>query len=433
MLSLINKIKSNAFLGKSLFVLLSRGGGIIITYVFFVFFAKYTSSYELGVYDLINKSVLFIGTIILWGANSLILQYSGIYISSETKDNLIVLLKRSYVISVLFGIFTIVLLFLLSFILLKYEKINTEQSHLIKIVSFIFPLFSILQINLDYLRANNKIFFSEFIRNIPKPIFSIILLLIFIQNPSLLSFKIIFGSFLLTAIISFIPIISSFRKNKNLDFQSLLTTKNHLKEGFSLMYASVVMLILSVIDSFMISRFDSIESNGVYSIVIKLALPLSLILHAVNQVTAPKIAEYFQQKNKIELQNLLNRSMIYITTASIPIALIITIFGKKLLAFFGNEFIIGYNALLILIAGQVAYFLCAPVGIFLTMSKNQIVLIKMLSIAVVINIILNVILIPLYSIVGVAIATSVSITFWNIIGVIYIYKKYGFITIFHKP
>ena len=47
----------------------------------------------------------------------------------------------------------------------------------------------------------------------------------------------------------------------------------------------------------------------------------------------------------------------------------------------------------------------------------------------ILNIVLNIVLIPYYGILGASIASAFSLILWNIWALLYIYNKYGFLTI----
>tara|TARA_R100001377_G_scaffold84071_2_gene66829 strand:- start:236 stop:460 length:225 start_codon:yes stop_codon:yes gene_type:complete len=66
---------------------------------------------------------------------------------------------------------------------------------------------------------------------------------------------------------------------------------------------------------------------------------------------------------------------------------------------------------------------CGPVGSILQMTRSQKAFQNILFIALLINISLNLVLVNNYGVNGVAIATSVSLDFWNLVSVIYIRKN----------
>ena len=94
-----------------------------------------------------------------------------------------------------------------------------------------------------------------------------------------------------------------------------------------------------------------------------------------------------------------------------------------ILTLFGDEYVEAKNALIILLIAQLISSLCGSVGVYMNMTGKQLILQRFLLVALFLNIVLNWLLIPKYSLVGAAYATSISIMFWNVAGAFYLYRK----------
>ena len=84
-------------------------------------------------------------------------------------------------------------------------------------------------------------------------------------------------------------------------------------------------------------------------------------------------------------------------------------------AVFGEEYADGRIALAILCVGQLTNALVGSVGFLLNMTGNERDVAKGFAIAAIINIALNLVLIPLFGIEGAAFATAVSMMVWNVL------------------
>ena len=116
---------------------------------------------------------------------------------------------------------------------------------------------------------------------------------------------------------------------------------------------------------------------------------------------------------------------------STPIFIAILIFPSFVLDFFGEEFTTGVAPLIILAIGQIINAICGPVMYLLNMTGKEKQARNIIIVASIINIALNLYLIPIYGLMGAAIATGVSTVVWNIMAVFQIKKEYGFISIPH--
>ena len=134
------------------------------------------------------------------------------------------------------------------------------------------------------------------------------------------------------------------------------------------------------------------------------------------------ISKYFEtQKEKLSV---MIKKIIRLVFALGSIGFLVFIFiGGELLSFFGKEFEIAYWSLILLSTGQLINIFVGPVGNVLTMSNYEKIALKSMVISAILNILLNVILIPIYDINGAAIATCTSLVFWNIAQFVLVKKK----------
>ena len=108
--------------------------------------------------------------------------------------------------------------------------------------------------------------------------------------------------------------------------------------------------------------------------------------------------------------------------------MLVFLFSKMILGFFGPGYIEARWALIILLIGQAVNALCGSVGVYMNMTGKQVVFQRILVTAFTINVVLNLVLIPKYDLLGAAIATTISTVFWNIVTTTYIYRKDKIIT-----
>ena len=97
---------------------------------------------------------------------------------------------------------------------------------------------------------------------------------------------------------------------------------------------------------------------------------------------------------------------------------------------YGPEFLIGFEVLRWLIIGRIVNALSGSVGNLMQMSNQQNSFMKILLLGAVINVLLNLYLIPKYEIVGAAYASVASLSFWNLSMAYMVKRKFGFSTIY---
>lgn len=147
------------------------------------------------------------------------------------------------------------------------------------------------------------------------------------------------------------------------------------------------------------------------------AMLVVLSLTVVNLVIGPHITQVHKAGDHIRLQSLSRYSARMALLVALPIALPIIFFGAPILALvFGNEYAeIATLPLAILAVGQVINVTFGSVGMLLTMSGFERDTLLGQVVALIVNVIAAVSLIPIMGVVGAAIATATGLVCWNLV------------------
>ena len=428
---MIQKILSlffhNEILRKSSVSLFIRVFGSIMGYIFLVLVTRNIGASSWGVFILF-LSILNIFSIfsrlgvdmlalkLVSSANYMLDKIKTIYFSSFR-----IVLVSSCVVSIIVYTFSKQI----SLTLLGDIKFDI----IVRLMSFVLPLFSIICINERVLQGLKMIKEFTFFQSASKMLFSSLFFLLFYYYLDIPEFYVVVLSYLAALFLIFI--ISSFKVYKIIkegNFLISLKVKDIFSQSLPMMISSSVLLLMSWVDSLMIGGFSSEYDVGLYSVAVKVSFLTSFTLYAVNSISAPKISESFNNNNKSLFKNIIYQTTRTIFYSTMPIVIIIFIFPELLLGFFGLEFVAAKKTLLILAFSQVINAMSGANGSVLNMTGKEKVFRNILSIALVINITLNLLLIPSYGIEGAAIASATSLIFWNLYSVLYIYKEYGVLT-----
>lgn len=200
------------------------------------------------------------------------------------------------------------------------------------------------------------------------------------------------------------------------------------------MLVTVTMLLfISQTGVIMLGIFRTESEVGYFSIAGKLASLTSFILQAINTIAAPKFSELFHTGRIDELFYVAKKSTKLIFWITLPIFVILIVYGRPILSrMFGEGFASAYPALIMLVAGQFVSSIAGSTGYFMNMTGHQKMLRNIITVAALINVILCWVLVPRYGINGAAFSGMISLTFWNVFVLIYIKNKYG-MTIGYVP
>jgi O-antigen/teichoic acid export membrane protein len=186
---------------------------------------------------------------------------------------------------------------------------------------------------------------------------------------------------------------------------------------------SVMGVLIGNLDTVLVGYFVSSGSAGIYRASSQLANLVSFGLVASNGIMAPVIAEYYSSGKQVELHKTLRFSVALVAFIGVGGALFMAIAGPFALHLFGAEYTAGYHALLILLAAQAINALCGPTGIMMSMTGHQAQAARIFVISALISVVLNILLIPLYGIIGAAIANAIGVAIWNISILVYLKRR----------
>jgi len=185
-------------------------------------------------------------------------------------------------------------------------------------------------------------------------------------------------------------------------------------------------LVNNQADIIVLGIFRSDEEVGIYRAVFQMALLVVFGLQAMNQMLQPHFARLYRQGDMARLQRLVTLSAWAILALALPPVLAFVVFGGELLAWiFGDAYRAGATALAILAVGQLGKAAMGASLSLLNMTGNERVTARLGVVAVLVNIVLNFILVPLYGGAGAAVATSFSFLIWNALTTLWMRKTIG--------
>jgi len=183
-----------------------------------------------------------------------------------------------------------------------------------------------------------------------------------------------------------------------------------------LAFISGMGLINSYTSIIMLGLFVTSSDIGIYRVADQMALLVSISLQAINMVVAPQFARLYAVGNKARLQRLATTNARAVLSLTLPVVVVFLLFGKPLLKFiFGAEFVLAYGPLSILAVGQLVNSAMGSVGFLLIMTGHEQDTARGVAVAAVGNIVLNLVLIPLWGTQGAALASAITMTVWNIL------------------
>lgn len=191
-------------------------------------------------------------------------------------------------------------------------------------------------------------------------------------------------------------------------------TREWLAVSMPLLLVEEFGLLLGKADMLMIGAFIGSESLGVYHVALRLAALVSFILTGFIAAVGPRISALYAQGNLAGLQRIASFVAHAVFWPSLAAGIVLIVFAEPMLQLFGTEFTIGRWPLVILVIGQLINTGTGAVWQLLALTGHHKLIARVVIWGAGINILLNAILIPLFGLIGAAIAWTVCALIVNV-------------------
>lgn len=162
--------------------------------------------------------------------------------------------------------------------------------------------------------------------------------------------------------------------------------------------------------------FETPGQVGIYRVAAQVAVLASFGLQVVNMVVAPRFADLYARGDMKRLQWLVTGSARVVLAFNLVLTALFVLLGRSFFPLvFGPEFAASYLPLLILLVGQMVNSAAGSVGFLLNMTGHERETMWGMAVAAGLNIVLNLVLIPVWGIQGAAAATAISMIVWNVL------------------
>jgi len=415
---------SLAKVGKGAMILfVGTALGILFNFLSRILIARFYTPADYGMFNLFLTVLTIFATIGALGLRNGIQRNIAYSLGKENKEKVSSIIGGGLFFGFLGGIASGAVLYFLSPHLAPLFSENPDFVYYLRIAALSTPFFVLIYLLVSvfrgFQRTKERILFFNLGRN------SLFLIFISIIGLLALSFeKIIIGAFFSLVLISTMFLIYYIRKGKReLELTKIFDFKGGVGReliifSLPLMLVDMMYEVMGWADTILIGFFSTEEAVGFYNAARPIGAFVSIGLTVSHFIYSPLVAELYAQEKFRENEIIFNVLTKWVCAMAFPIAMIFIIFPEAVLVtFFGGEYVVAAIPLQII---AVVYFinnLMGPNGATLTAYGKTKFLMYATSLAAVLNIILNILMIPRFGIIGAAYATGVSIIGVNLIRV----------------
>jgi O-antigen/teichoic acid export membrane protein len=192
-----------------------------------------------------------------------------------------------------------------------------------------------------------------------------------------------------------------------------------------LFYIGVAGVILARADFLLLAPLRRTGDVALYGTAYILAQFVSMILMVAIQPLAPTFAQIYASGDLQRLQRVTVKSARSIMLASTPVAIVLILLGKQALQIYGAEYSHAYPALVILVVGHFVNVVTGTPGVLLLMTGHEREVAVGRTVGAVVNVVLNLLLIPAWGTEGAATANTISIVIWNGMLIVFARRRLG--------
>ncbi|MFB4167266.1 flippase [Virgibacillus sp. JSM 102003] len=400
--------------------------GLLIGLLFNIVAARFLGAEIYGEFMYIFTFISFFPILALFGLQQGLVYFIPKYNETGKNEERNSIITFSFLLVFLFSSIIVLLIYCNSEYIAGKLLNNPDLNHLVKLMSPLLIFMALSQLSQGVFRGTNKIKYYVTNQELLAPLLKIFVLLVtlFIGG-EYYSLPFAYYTGVIIGTIYLVIIIYKLRLFGKLSLLKLSKYKELFRFSLPLLFTGYLGLISQKSDLLMIGYFLGEGQVGIYSIALKIGTLSSFILVAFNTMFAPTISSLYHKNDMNSLLNLYKVFTKWIVLVNLVAFSLILIFSESIMKLFGESYIEGSLALVLVSIGQVVNAGVGSAGYIIIMTGNSKQAMYINIISVVVNVSLNIMLIPEFGIEGAAFSSLVSVVIVNILRLLLVYKNHN--------
>lgn len=194
-----------------------------------------------------------------------------------------------------------------------------------------------------------------------------------------------------------------------------------LRFSLPLLGSNLANTILTQVDRILLGILAGTSAVGIYSAAHKVAALIVFPYAGLALIFEPIIAQLYANRRITELSETFKFVTVWCLRVTLPISLLLIIFGREILTLFGPTYASGYSSLILLVVAQTIQTGFGHGGQMLVMTGRVQLDLAFMGISALLSIILSYILIKVWGITGAALAVALTFFFANMLATLMIW------------
>ncbi len=400
----------------AVFAFAIRIAGAVLIYLSQVFFARILGQYDYGIYILVWVWLLILGNLAGFGFPTSVLRFIPEYI----ENNRPALVRGVLLTSRLYGVIAATVLAAIGVAGAWLFQDHFDNAYLtpIYLAAICLPMMTLIETQDGIARAYDWIDLALAPPYLIRPL----LILVFLAGATLAGFA---PSAVLAVICSIAAtwmtaigqfVVMGRRLRRAVPAGARETRSAYwLKASLPMFLIEGFFVLLTNTDIAVAGWYLPPEDVAVYFAVVKTLALVHFVYFAVRAAATHKFSAYYTARDHGRLSDFLHETVKWTFWPSLVISLALVLAGPWLLALFGAAYVGGYPLMFILVLGVLARAAIGPAESVLTMAGQQRLCAAIFGTTFLLNLALNVLLIPMFGLTGAATATTLAIVFEAVI------------------
>ncbi|WP_394754726.1 lipopolysaccharide biosynthesis protein [Crenothrix sp.] len=192
-------------------------------------------------------------------------------------------------------------------------------------------------------------------------------------------------------------------------------TQLWLRTGFPLLFVALFSNFFLDINIVTVGFFLNPDQLALFNASFRIAVLIAFGMQSIDTILLPRFSQLYAAKDRVNLQRLIALTTQLKFWASLAGLIIFSVFGKNILAHFGEEFIQGYDALKLLSLAQVIRAAVGPLSQILSLTGHHAYCLFVSILSTLVMLILNYYLISPFGLEGAAFTVVVVISLESIL------------------
>lgn len=412
----------------------AKGSGIISLGKLFEYAGRFVIAFllarvmgaeQFGLYSLALSAVAIVTTISLIGMDDAVLRNTAIHASQDDEQSLWGTLQLTFGFTLSMSIFLSALLFIFSdSIAIKFFS-EPLLSPILRLVAVIVPFMTMSEMLLftsrGFKRMDYGVIAEDFVQ---LPVRVVLIGILALFNLNAFTAMVTFGVGDLAASIVLVYFINKEFSLRRAFNDAKRDVRGLLSFSFPFWFSDIINTVRNNIQVMLLGSLSTITSAGIFTIVDRVNLVSIITYRSIETSIRPIIAELQSKDAWQEVGRLYQTSTRWSLLVSIPMTLITILFSDRILLLFGEDFVDGRLALVVLASSEFIKVLTGMSGTIIDMSGlNRLKMINTI-IQVVMAVGLNIYLIPRWGLMGAAVSVFIAIAVINLLRMLQVYVVY---------